>query len=90
MEVKYANIVRFRLTRAEVAIEFGSFFPPGEEDNRMKPDHRDFHTRIVLPPEIIEAMKQSLTQVSAARDQAQRTMQGQPNFSIDIAEVKSA
>jgi hypothetical protein len=90
MEAKYANIIGFRVSPNEVAIEFGSFFPPGSEDNRIKPDYRDFHTRIVLSPELIEALKMGLDQAIVAREQVRKARQGQPRFNFDTTEVKSA
>jgi hypothetical protein len=88
MEVKYANIIGFRVSRNELVLEFGNFFL-GQDDNRAKPDFRDFHTRIVLPTDLIEAVKQSLEQASAAREQLQQAEQGQPKFKT-ITEVKFA
>jgi hypothetical protein len=89
MEVKYANMIGFKVTHNEVALEFGNFFP-GQDDNRTKPDYRDFHTRIVLPPDMIDALKQGLQQVVDVREQARKAVQGQPTFSIDTSEVKRA
>jgi hypothetical protein len=88
MEVKYANMIGFRVSRSELVVEFGNFFP-GQDDNRAKADYRDFHTRIVLPAELIEALKQSLEQASAARAQVQQAEQGQPKFKT-TTEVKFA
>jgi hypothetical protein len=87
MEVKYANIIGFRVSRNELVLEFGNFFL-GQDDNRTKPDFRDFHSRIVLPAELIEALKQSLDQASTARDQAQQAERGQPKFKTTTQEVK--
>jgi hypothetical protein len=88
MEVRYANIIGFRVSRSELVLEFGNFFL-GQDDNRTKADHRDFHTRIVLPTELIEALKQSLEQASAAREQLREAEQGQPKFKT-TTEVKFA
>ncbi|MGA2592518.1 MAG: hypothetical protein ABSH32_21620 [Bryobacteraceae bacterium] len=89
MEVKYANIMGFRVSRNELVLEFGNFFA-GQDDNRTKPDYRDFHTRVVLPAELIEALKQSLEQASGVRDQAKQAVEGQPKFKIETKEVKLA
>jgi hypothetical protein len=88
MEAKYANMIAFRVSRNELVLEFGNFFI-GQDDNRAKPDYRDFHTRVVLPTDLIEALKQSLEQASAAREQLQEAEQGQPKFKA-VAEVKVA
>lgn len=90
MEAKYANIIGFRLSPNEVVIEFGNFFPPGAEDNRIKADSRDFHTRIVLPHDLVDALKVGLEQVIAAREQARKVTQGQSAFQINTTEVKIA
>jgi len=89
MDVKYANMFGLRVSRNEVALEFGNFFP-GQDNNRTTPDYRDFHTRIVLTSDMVEAMRKSLEQACVAMQQAQKAAEGQPKFNIDTVEVKSA
>ncbi len=89
MEVKYANIVAYRVTQNELVLEFGNFFS-GQDNDRKQPDHTDFSIRIVLPADMIDVMHQAIGSAKDARDQIRKAVAGQPSFSLTPAEQKRA
>ena len=74
MESYYANLIAYRVTPTELVLEFGNFFT-GQEENRTEASFKDFDIRIVMNPDLIEALLQFLDQAKVARD-AQREAMG--------------
>lgn len=81
MEVKHVNVIGFKVSADDVVIEFGTFFP---EDGRVKPDSRDFHTRIAISGQVLGALQHGLVQVVAAMEQAKKTNQGPTFFTPEV------
>lgn len=68
----FSNVLNYRVNAKELILDFGAFFPvPG---GPQRPAEADFHTRIVLGADIIEAFIGVLQEMRKSRDQARESL----------------
>ena len=69
MTPKFANILNYRVNATEVILDFGAFFPK-PQPGVQTPTEADFHTRIIMGADVLDALLVALPELKKSRDQA--------------------
>ena len=73
MTPTYANILNYKVNATELVLEFGAFFPmPGVAF--QSPSEANFHTRIVMGADIVDALVTVSQEMKKSRDHARELL----------------
>ena len=73
MTPKYANLLNYTVNATEVIFDFGAFFPKAQLGVQT-PTEADFHTRIVMSADMLDALVGALPELKKSRDQAREQL----------------
>jgi hypothetical protein len=82
VEPKFANLLNYTVNATEVIFDFGAFFPRPQLGVQT-PTDSDYHTRIVMGADVLDALLAALPELKKMRDQA-REQQRKPNPATDM------